>query len=83
MSHKKHEFKISPCFQYQTKISTRIRFNEDVHLVTQINGAKNGYLSTKKSDHPDIRNLILGINQHNSLLTSKFSFHLYYEHEKD
>ena len=83
LSHKKHQFKILPCFQYQTKISSKIRFNEDVNLVTQINGAKTGYLSSKKSSSPEIRNTILGINQHNSISTSKFSFHNYYEREKD
>ena len=49
LSHKKHHFKILPCFQYQTKISSRIRFNEEIQLVTEINGAKTGYISSRKT----------------------------------
>ena len=49
LSHQKHFFKIMPCFQYQTKISNKIRFNEDVHIVTEISGARIGYLSSQRT----------------------------------
>jgi len=33
-SERKH-FKINPCYQYQTKISTKIKFNEEIYLSTE------------------------------------------------
>lgn len=83
LSHRKHYFKIMPCFQYQTKISNKIRFNEDVHLVTEISGAKTGYLSSQKTAQDHIRKTIIGMNYYNFLASSKFSFHSYYECEKE
>jgi hypothetical protein len=47
LSEKKCFFKLCPCFQYQTKISSKIKFNEDVYLTSEINTAKLGYISTR------------------------------------
>lgn len=49
LSDRKTFFKILPCFQYQTKISMKIKFNEDVYLATELNSAKMGFLSLRKS----------------------------------
>ena len=72
-----------PCFHYQTKISNKIRFNEDVHIVTEISGARTGYLSSQATQDSNIRKTLIGMNYTSFLNTAKFSFHSYYEADKE
>jgi hypothetical protein len=42
-------FKFLPCFQYQTKISSKVKFTEDVYLAAEFSSAKLGYVSLRQS----------------------------------
>lgn len=62
-----------PCFQYQTKISNKIKFYEDVYLATELSSAKLGYVSVRPSENKNRQKAILGLN-----FKEKLMLHCYY-----
>jgi hypothetical protein len=62
----KHSFKITPCYQYQTKISTKIKFNEEIYIKTEYASSRQGTIVFESSE------LLLGFNH-----GSKLQFHLH------
>lgn len=73
LSSVKQEFKIFPCFQYQTKISNKVKFNEDIYFGTEINHSKLGYISIRPSEKAAEKKTLVGLNY-----KSKMSLHSYY-----
>lgn len=68
----KHYFKIAPCYQYQTKISTRIKFNEEIYLKTEYASSREGMVQIEGGE------LLLGFNK-----GTKLQIHLYSLFEKE
>lgn len=67
-----------PCFQYQTKISNKIKFYEDVFLATELGSAKLGYVSARPSEHSHKLKIIIGLSYREKLM-----LHCYYESEEE
>lgn len=74
LSEKPSFFKFMPCFQYQTKISTKIKFYEDVFLATELSNTKLGYASVRPSENQNREKIILGLNYKEKLM-----LHCYHE----
>ncbi len=71
LGNERHAFKISPCYQYQTKISHKIKFNEEIFLTTEYAGSRSGKVLIENAD------LFLAFNQ-----GSKLQLHLHSIYEK-
>lgn len=67
----KYYFKIAPCYQYQTKISSKIKFDEEIYLKTCFASSREGVVMVEGGE------LLLGFNQ-----GSKLQLHLYSLFEK-
>jgi len=48
LTENKTYFKVIPCFQYQTKISMKIKFNEDIYLSTFVS-SRNCFISISEN----------------------------------
>jgi hypothetical protein len=78
LSDKPCYWKIIPCFQYQTKISPKVKFNEDVYLATELNSTKLGYVTVRQTEIKDHLKTNVSLN-----LKSKLVLHSYFELEKE
>ena len=66
LASEKQHFKITPCYQYQVKVSTKIKFNEEVMLTTEYDFSREGKVVIEGKE------LYLGFAG-----GSKLHFHLY------
>jgi hypothetical protein len=62
LSEKPCFFRIAPCFQYQTKISPKVKFNEDVYLATELNSAKLGFVAVEQGEHGSLLRTLVSLN---------------------
>ena len=67
-----------PCFQYQTKISNKVKFNEDLYLATELNSTKMGYLTLRAGEDAGKKKTLIGLNY-----KTKIMLQMYYEREKE
>jgi hypothetical protein len=78
LSDKPCYFKIAPCFQYQTKISPKVKFNEDIYLATEMNSTKLAYVDVEQGDTDAHLRTLLSLSG-----KSKLVLHAYCELEKE
>ena len=78
LSDKPCSWRITPCFQYQTKISPKVKFNEDVYLATELNSTKLGFVSVRQGEQKDQLRTNISLN-----LKSKLILHSYFELERE